>query len=113
MSDEKSLHTRILETAIITGVSVMVASIIGSAFAFVWSKAINFDDSLKRATEKIEATQIVYGEAIEKNAKELEELKKILTPTVKTNSALKMSESEAPVPKERVPVQEALRSYSK
>lgn len=126
---EKPLLTRVFETAIITGVSVIVAGVVGSAVAFMWSKAINVENLIRTATENIEATQVVYGEAIEKNTKsiiklteEIEALRKNSYPESEVYSMSPDDELAPPQTKaapkilpqdfeQRIPVQEALRSY--
>lgn len=107
MTTDKSLFARVLDTAIITGVSVIVASTIGSAVAFMWSKAINFDAALVEATKEIRATQEVYGRAIDANTKAIQEFKNIVSPTPKIAPSAKMALPEI----QQEPIQEALQNY--
>lgn len=119
MSEDKTLFRRVYETAVITGVSIIVASIIGSAFGFMWTKFTTMDDSIKKSTDKLEATQIVYGEAIDKNTKAIEELKLEIarTPVVSSlrprSEAMPSEEKILPKETERIPVQETLKSFRK
>jgi hypothetical protein len=63
---EKSFIRRALEGILLAFLFAMSAGVAGSSFAFVWTKALNFDEELKKATKEIKFTQKGYGDELDR-----------------------------------------------